>query len=69
MIIPIHRVNLYLNAIQGGKLYAHCYTWIEALRSLLYMNCRIMLNAIHGVKLHAQYYTWIEALRSLLRME
>ena len=38
MIIPIHRVKLYLNAIQGGKLYAYCYTSIEALRSLLYMN-------------------------------
>ena len=38
MLIPIHRVKLYLNAIQRGKLYAHCYTWIEALRSLLYMN-------------------------------
>ena len=38
MLIPIHRVKLYLNAIQGGQLYAYCYTWIEASRSLLYMN-------------------------------
>ena len=38
MLIPIHRVKLYLNAIQGGKLYAHCYPRIEALRSLSYMN-------------------------------
>ena len=38
MLIAIHRVKLYLNIIQGGKLYAHCYAWIEALRSLLYMN-------------------------------
>ena len=37
MLIPIHQVKLYLNAIQGGKLYAYCYTWIEALRSLLRM--------------------------------
>ena len=38
MLIPIHRVKLYLNAIQGEKLYAYCFTWIEALRSLSYMN-------------------------------
>ena len=38
MLIAIHRLKLYLNAIQGGKLYAKCYTWIEALHSLLYMN-------------------------------
>ena len=38
MLIHIHRVKLYLNAIKGGKLYADCYTWIEPLRSLLYMN-------------------------------
>ena len=26
-----------LNAIQGVKLHAHCYTWSEALCPLLYM--------------------------------
>ena len=40
MLIALNGVMLYfmLNAIQWGKLYAHCYTWIEALCSLLYMN-------------------------------
>ena len=69
MLIPIHRVKLYLNAIQGRKLNAHCYTWIEALRSLLYMNRSFMLIFIHGVTLYPHYYTWREALCSLLRME
>ena len=39
------------NAIQGVKLYAHCYTWREALISILHMECSFMLNAIQGVKL------------------
>ena len=43
-----------LNAIQRVKLYANCYTWSEALCSLLYMKRSVMLNAIHGVKLNAQ---------------
>ena len=47
-----------LNAIQGGNLYAHCSTWIEALRSLLYMNRSFMLISIQGVKLCAHCYTW-----------
>ena len=68
MLIPIHRVILYLNAIQRGKLYAHYYTWIEALRSLLYMNRSFTFNFIHGVAHYAHYYTWCEALCSLLRM-
>ena len=38
MLIAIHGVKLYLNVIQGGKLYAHCYTWIKAVRSFLDMN-------------------------------
>ena len=37
--------------MQGVKLCAHCYTWSEALCSLLYMECSVMLIAIHGVKL------------------
>ena len=69
ILIPIHRVKLYLNAIQRRKLNAHCYTWIEALRSLLYMNRSFMLIFIHGVTLYPHYYTWREALCSLLRME
>ena len=35
-----------LNAIQGVKLYAHCFTSGEALCSLLYMNFSIMLIAM-----------------------
>ena len=31
MLIPIHEV----------KLCGHCYTWSEALCSLLYMECRL----------------------------
>ena len=69
MLIPIHRVKLYLNVIQRGKLYAHCYTWIEALRSMLYMNRSFMFNFVHGVTHYAHCYTWSEALCSLLRME
>ena len=41
-----------LNAIQGVKLYAHCFTSSEALCSLLYMNLSIMLIAISGMKLY-----------------
>ena len=58
-----------LNAIQGVKLYAHCYTWSDTLRSLLYMESSFMLTAIHGVKLYAQCYTRSEAICSLLYME
>ena len=46
------------NAVQGVKPYAYCYTWSEAICSLLYM-----------VKLHAQCYTWSDALCSYLYME
>ena len=58
-----------LIAIHGVKFYGDSYTWSEALRLLLYIECSFMLIAIHGVKLHAQYHTWIEALCSLLHME
>ena len=58
-----------LIAMQGVKLCAHCYTWSEALCSLLYMESGSRLNAIQGVKLYAHCYTWSEALCSLLYME
>ena len=38
------------NVIQRVKLYAHCYTWSEALCSYLYMELRFMRNAIQGGK-------------------
>ena len=41
-----------LNAIQGVKLCAHCFTSSEALCSFLYMNFSIMLIAISGMKLY-----------------
>ena len=56
MLIAIHEV----------KLYAHYYTWSEALCSMLIEERSIMLFAIHGVKLYAHCYTWSEALRSSL---
>ena len=31
-----------LNAIQGVKLYAHCYTWSEALSSIVHNTCSII---------------------------
>ena len=31
-----------LNAIQGVKLYAHCYTWSEALSSIIHNTCSII---------------------------
>ena len=58
-----------LDALQGGKVYAHCLTRIEALCSLLYMERIFMLISIHGLKLYAHSDTWSEALCSLLRME
>ena len=57
-----------LIAIHGVKLYAHYYTWNEALCSRLIKERSTMLFAIHGVKLYAHSYTWSEALRSLLYM-
>ena len=56
MLITIHEV----------KRYAHCYTWSEALGSMLYKERSYMLIAIHEVKLFAHYYTWSEALCSIL---
>ena len=40
-----------LFVILGVKLYAHSYTFSEALPSLLFMERNFMLIAIHGVKL------------------
>ena len=38
MLIPIHGVKLYPQCYTRGKVNAHCYTWIEALCSMLFMN-------------------------------
>ena len=47
-----------LNAIYGVMLYAHTYTWSEALYSLNAIQEGIfMLIAIHGMKLCTQCYT------------
>ena len=54
-----------LIAIHGVKLYAHCFTRSEAIRSLLYKEGSDMFIAVHGVKLYAHFYTWNEALCSL----
>ena len=58
-----------LVSTDGVKVYAQCYTWIEALCSLLYMKRSVMLTAMHGVKLYAQCYTRSEAICSLQFME
>ena len=55
-----------LYAIQGVKLYAHCYTSSEAICSLLYIEGSIMLISIHGVTLYAHCYIRNEAMCSLL---
>ena len=49
-----------LIVMHGVKLYAHCYTWSEALSSVL---------DISGVKLYAECYTRSEAVCTLLYME
>ena len=38
MLIPILGVKLYAQCYARGNIYAHCYTWIEALYSMLYLN-------------------------------
>ena len=38
MLIAKHGVKFMLNALQGVKLYAQCYTRSEAICSLLYMD-------------------------------
>ena len=38
MLILILRVKLYGQCYTRGNIFAHCYTWIEALYSMLYMN-------------------------------
>ena len=58
-----------LNSIHEVKLCAHCYSWSEALCSLLYIDRSFMLNVIQGVKLYAHCYTRSEALCSYLYME
>ena len=57
-----------LNAIQGGKLYAHCYTWSEALCPLLsaILGGKHFLIVTHGVRLYAHLFTWSENLCLLL---
>ena len=62
-----------LNAIQGVKLYAHCYTWSEALcpllsailggKHLLIVTHRVRLYDIHlhGVKIYVYCYKRCEA--------
>ena len=45
-----------VNAVQGVKLYAHCYTLSEAICSLLYIEGSILLISIHGVALYAHCY-------------
>ena len=50
-------------------LYAHLYTWSEAVCSLLYMEFSFMYIAIDGVKLCAHCYARSEAICSLLDME
>ena len=56
MLIPTHGVKLYGQCYTRGKVYSHCFTWIEALGSFLYMNRSFML-------------TWSDALCPLLCME
>ena len=51
-----------LNAIQGVKLHAHCYTWSEALSSILHMERSFMTR-------YAHCFTWSEALGSMLYKE
>ena len=58
-----------LIAMQGVKLCAHCYTWSEAMCSLLYMECSFMHIAIHEVKRYAHCYTWSQAPGSMLYKE
>ena len=65
-----------LIAIHGVKLYAHCYSWSEALCSLLYMECSFMritivgvmlfLIVTHGVRLYSHSFKWSDNLCSLL---
>ena len=38
MLIAIHEVKHYVQCNTRGKVYAHSYTWIEALCSMLFMN-------------------------------
>ena len=38
MLITIHGVKHYVQCYTRGKVYAHSYTWIEALCSMLVMN-------------------------------
>ena len=69
MLIPMHGMKLHAQCYTRWKVYAHCFTWIEALCSFLYMNRSFMLIAIHGVKLYAHYYASSELICSLLYMD
>ena len=51
-----------LIAMHGMKLYGQCYTRIEAICSLLYMELSFMLIVIHELKLYAHCYAWSETL-------
>ena len=42
-----------LIAIHGVMLYAHYYTWSEALCLMRYKESSIMLTHLHGVKIYA----------------
>ena len=53
----------------GVKLYAHYYTWSEALCSLLRMELSFTLYPVHGEKLCAHCYKSREVICSLLYME
>ena len=58
-----------LNALQGVRLYAYCYTRSEAIYSLLYIEGSIMLISIHGITLYTHCYARSEAMCSLLYMK
>ena len=59
MLIAIRGVKFYAQCYTRGKVYGHCYTWSEAI-------CSIMTTAIHKVMLYAHTYTCSEALCSML---
>ena len=54
-----------LIAIHEMKRYAHCYSWSEAICSLLNKEGSFMLIAIHEMKRHAHCYSWSEAICSM----
>ena len=52
----LHGMKLMLIAIPGVKLYAHTYTWSEALCLMLYKGESIC-SSLHRLKLYAHFYT------------